>query len=190
MPPHRWSHKLGPRLGLAMGNGVHTPCFLYQLPGILHQPVTLAQAPRHFAAFCICIMAHDTPRPMHTRVCRLVPQFPSGALWLSVTTPAHVSGLGLWPRGRGHSLCHNMTSCLYVMNSHVLYGRSNGRCMAMVQLHCISLQCCCSFVGVLPAGHLDVAFISDRRVPMVFYATDEPIFFLRCVLITPCVHVQ
>ena len=29
----------------------------------------------------------------------------------------------------------------------------------------------------------------DRKVPMVFYATDEPIFFLRFVLIACCAHM-
>ena len=52
---------------------------------------------------------------------------------------------------------------------------------------CIAFAFC--LLSGLPTG-IFVSRSCDRTVPLVLYATDEPIFFLRFVLPAACAHVQ
>ena len=81
---------------------------------------------------------------------------------------------GLWGGGGGLSISIDTSTQL---DSVVLYGRSRRPCLARAS-GCVPLQDCCTLVGVLPTGHLRVAFFVTYR----YLWSSRPLtshFFLR-----------
>ena len=98
-------------------------------------------------------------------------------------TPVKRSAWGIAPGGRG-----GLGSLLYVNPVPCQQSTSNSCCLAVVNnvpLHPIASLC------MLVDGPLaSVCPSCDRTVPMVLWATDEPLFFLSFVLPAACAHVQ